>query len=189
MVTKRVRFPQIAFTIALSFLATSGLVLSSCAGPRVEEKDAEIQALQSQVQSIQQELDVERRKLQELTLKLRTLQPPLEGKAVPVRELVALPDEYLHKEVLVEGRLVAEALVRDPVGYFVLSALDSNQVIQCYFKLQDLDPNSRRLLTAKQPYTKMRVLGRLTRTSDGLASEIGIRPNSGYEFHVLKIED
>lgn len=190
-------------TSILPFLVL-GMVSSSCSVSlfRTKETKEKEKEEKSQVQSHQRELDAqkrkvkalkarlrkERKKVKALTVVLQAVHPPLEGEAFPVDELVAVPEKYLGKELIVEGKLGAPAYFRGPGGHFVLKSLGSMASIQCYFKKEDLDPNSRRILAAKSPRQEMRILGRLLEASGGLSSQIGIRSKSGYEFHVTKIE-
>ncbi|KRT70389.1 MAG: hypothetical protein XU15_C0005G0120 [candidate division NC10 bacterium CSP1-5] len=201
------RFPQKTFMITLSLLALSGLVLSSCAGPRVQDKESEIQALRSQVDSLQteleevkawhqdhaarleRELEVERKKVGELIGKIRTIQPPIEGQVLPVSELVAIPENYLDKEIIVEGSLYYGPEFRDTVGHLIVRDLNSSAFanIHCYFRPRDLDPESRRLLVAMKQHAKIRMLGRLVNSSEGLGREMGMPRGTGYEFLVARI--
>lgn len=195
---------EVSMTITLIL----ALALTACAGPQLREKDLQIEALRLQVKDLQEELqtrrrteehqavqfqrelDAERKTVNELKAELRAIHPPLEGGAVSVNELVAVPEEYLGKEVVAEGRLLSVTF-RDPGGNFVLRGDEGQKFgynLECYFRAEDLDPNSRRLLAALPGYAKMRVSGRLIRTANGIANEMGIRSSSGYEFHVRQIE-
>jgi hypothetical protein len=199
--------PQVAMTITLMFVILA-LALTACAGPQVREKDLQIESLRLQVKALQEELenrrrreedqtvqfqrelDAERKTVNELKAELRGIRPPLEGEAMSVNELVAVPEEYLGKEVVAEGRLMTVTF-HDPGGNFVLRGDEGQKFghnLECYFRAEDLDPNSRRLLAAAPGYAKMRVSGRLIRAANGIANEMGIRSRSGYAFHVKKIE-
>ena len=137
---------------------------------------------------VQKELEAEREKVKGLTAKLQAVLPPRDGAVFPVDELAAVPEKYLGKEVIVEGKLGTLPFFRGPGGHFVLKSLESRASIQCYFVRKTLDPASRRLLVAKKPLETLRIVGRMIKTSNGLGNQIGIPADSGFEFHVTKIE-
>lgn len=180
-----------------------GVVASGCARSQVREQDPQIQSLQSQNQALQRKLEVEKRKareletqlnaerkkMRELTAQLQAVLPPLDGAVFPVDELAAVPEKYLGKDVIVEGKLGTPPFFRGPGGHFVLKSLASRASIQCYFARQALDPSSRRLLVGKKPLETLRIVGRMVKTSNGLGNQIGIPADSGFEFHVTKIQD
>ncbi|MFQ5960766.1 MAG: hypothetical protein ACE5MG_05175 [Candidatus Methylomirabilales bacterium] len=175
--------------------AVLGVLATSCSHFQPQKEDSQIQSLEKQLRAekrkrarLQRKLTSERKKVKELTAQLEAVHPPLEGEALPVDELVAVPERYLGKDIIVEGKLGSPAFFRGPGGHFVLKSRASLASIQCYFRRKDLDPNSRRILAAKAPRQEMRILGRLLRASAGLSGQVGIRSQSGYEFHVTKIE-
>lgn len=183
------------WNMTLLALAVLGVLATSCSHFPSQREDSQTQSLEKQLRAekreqarLKRELASERKKVKELTARLEAVHPPLEGKALPVDELVAVPERYLGKEVIVEGKLGSPAFFRGPGGHFVLKSRASLASIQCYFRREDLDPNSRRILAAKAPREEMRILGRLLKASAGLSEQVGIRSKSGYEFHVAKIE-
>lgn len=172
-----------------------GVLASACAHSQGSEKDATIQSLQNQLAAekkkraqLQKELEGERGKVKELTAKLQAVLPPRDGDVFPVDELAAVPEKYLGKDVIVEGKLGTLPFFRGPGGHFVLKSLKSRASIQCYFVRDALDPSSRRLLVGKKPLETLRIVGRMVKTSNGLGNQIGIPADSGFEFHVTRVE-
>lgn len=194
--------PRKPLKFAILSFAVLGVLASACTGPQVREPDPLVQSLQSENQSLQKtlgterkktkelqtQLQAERKKVEELTAQLALVRPPLDGETLPVDELVAVPEKYVEKEIVVEGKLGTLPFFRGPGGHFILRSLESRASIQCYFERKKLDPASRRLLVATKPLDKLRVFGRLVRESNGIADQVGIRAKSGFEFHVTKIE-
>ena len=147
----------------------------------------ELREMDSRVKSLEKELQAEREKVKELTTQLQALRPLVTGQSVPIAEIVAVPEEYLGKEILIEGEVAYRPSFREHVSYFILKDLKSKNTLQCYFKTQELDRDSRRLLVNKGLGQKIKITGQLARTTAGLASQIRMRPERGYEFHVSKV--
>ncbi len=150
----------------------------------LESKNA---ALESQMRSLQRELAIERERANDLTRKLRALTPPLEGEALPVSELIAVPENYLDKEVIIEGRLDHGPIFTDSFGSLMIRDLSVTAAINCFFRPRDLDPAARRLLIAMKQHDKIRVVGRLVRYEEGLSREMKWGRNRGYEFILTKV--
>jgi len=126
-------------------------------------------------------LEVEREKVKELTSTLRVLHPAGAGPVLPIVELVAVPEQYVGKNVVVEGNLIDPAQLRDPISHFWVSSSDGAPVaLNWFFITQDLDPNSRRLLVATKRGDLLHVSGLLIKSGpEGLAWKLGLPTGSG----------
>ena len=143
----------------------------------------------SELQLLREELETEKQKVKELASALQSLHPIGTGQVLPLIELFAVPEEYVGKDVVFEGKLGSPAQIRDPVSCFFVRQPDiAGMGISCCFRTQDLDPDSRRLLLATKDDEPLRISGRLSKISpEGLAGKAGVIPYSGYEFHVTRV--
>lgn len=150
----------------------------------LDEKDRKIELLS-------QELARERKKIQELTAELNALRPPSAGEAVSVTEIVAVPEKYLDKELVLEGLwLEGNFTFLNPIDFFTLRAKDNNATVYCSFDKIKFDLDSRRILVAKLPLQTVRVRGYLR---DAAKSTGGKTPGRGHParffFDVIKVEN
>ena len=159
------------------------LLLAGCAssGQELRQKEAEIQSLTGQ-------LSEKEKKIEELTKQLNALRPPAMREAVSVTEVVAVQEEYVGKEILMEGVLPYDFTLHKPITSFYLRGVRGAVMIYCYFETQQLHPTSRRILASKKLHETVGVRGRLLKASESLVFKVHHYPREGFVFHVNKVE-
>jgi len=141
----------------------------------VVKKDNEITSLRGQ-------LTEERNKVKALEERLDTLIPPPPNQAISIKEICAVPDMYVGKEITIKGPLVQPVVFNEPITNFRL--FNRGCYVFCAFITKELDPKTRRELASLNGRENVNLSGRLVQNKDGLLKNIAI---TGYHFIVTKV--
>lgn len=152
-------------------------MLSGCGISRQEavKRDNEITLLRGQ-------LSDERNKVKAIEEQLHTLLPPPLNLPIPIKEICAVPEMYLGKEITINGRLVQSVFFNEPFTQFRL--FDQACSVFCAFVTKELDPQARRELSSFNDRELVNLSGRLVQNKDGLLKGLA---TSGYHFIVTKV--
>jgi len=76
---------------------------------------------QIKIRELEAQLNTEQKKVRKLTDQLNVLQSPMESEIVTIAELTAVPENYIGKEVIVEGVAIPGTLtMNDSIAHFRL---------------------------------------------------------------------
>jgi hypothetical protein len=106
---------------------------------------------------------------------------------VSIGDLFAVPENYLHKTVQVEGTYNQLTVGSQATGFYLASMVNNQLELLCAYRNTDLDEMSRRALMNKPNKTNFRIEGHLVHSSEGAAKEAGLSSTAGYEFVVTRI--
>lgn len=152
----------------------------SASGQNVRPTDQQLHSLERQLQE-------EKAHNAKLSAEIQAILPPKAGQPISVNDVIAIPEQYANKAISIEGTLSSQVHFEKGIGHFVLQASNNNNIVHCFFKRTSLDQLSRRMLLSKSPHARVRILGRLVSSVDGLAKALGFHYPGGYEFQVDKI--
>lgn len=141
----------------------------------------------AQLHKLEQQLQQEKARNEKLSNEIQAILPPKAVKSTPISEIIALPELYVDKEIVLTGSLVSQVHFEKDIGHFMIQGTSLNLSVHCYFRRDSLDQLSRRLIVTKEARNQIQVQGRLVKSTFGLSKELGIRYPFGYEFAVEKI--
>lgn len=164
------------------------LILLSISGCASTGQQVKINEHQKKIQELEEALADERKMVKKVTEQLFTLRPPLTETALTIGEIIAVPEDYLNKEIVVKGVLISGTLnLNNPIAMFSLREEHSNYSVLCFFETDKLDPASRRLLVKNTGKTNW-IRGKFVRASEGLMSQLGKKYGAKYELDVIRVE-
>src|SRR5438105_1210376 len=99
----------------------------------------------STVANVESELRQEKAKNEAIQGKLQAVTSPLSKDVVPIQEICAVPESYLHKKITIQGTLISPIRFASPFTDFPLE--EGACLIHCVFRMNDVDPKVRRLLS------------------------------------------
>jgi len=111
---------------------------------------------------------------------------PASGGAVSAADLVAVPERYLERPAVIEGRLSSPVHFADAVSRLTLQS--EGQFLSGYFATPSLPAESRLALVHAAPGSRLTLQGTLARLGPkSLGGSSGSGTDSGYEFDISKV--
>ncbi len=156
-------------------------------GKEGPESEQLLRNIEQQLHSMERQLQAEKTRNAKLSSEIQAILPPKTGQTVSVSEVIALPEQYANKDIVLEGLLLSEVYFDKDIGRFVIHGTGRRHNMQCFFKRANLDQLSRRVLVSKLPNNRVVIQGRLASSDDGFSKLTGSYFPGGYEFHVEKV--
>lgn len=169
---------------AMHLLKANQAISVSKESPALEQY---VRNFDQQLHSLERQLQEEKTRNARLSAEIQAMLPPKAGQTISVNEVIAMPEQYANKDIVLEGILSSQVYFDKGIGHFVIQGLNNNYTLHCFFKRASLDQLSRRMLVGKLPHNRMHIQGQLVSSVDGFAKELGSYYPGGYEFHVDKI--
>jgi hypothetical protein len=106
--------------------------------------------------------------------------------AISAADLVAVPERFLDRKVVITGHMPSPVQFMDPVSRLIIES--EGQSLSGYFLTPTLAAESRLLLVHATPGSVLTLEGTLTRiTPTSLAAQSGVAAAAGYEFDVSNL--